>query len=77
MGAGLSAVATMAFARSEKHRALRDVSDVSDVRTASRAAEALALWPSGRMPGGSGPTGPEHVSAKGSVTNVSQPRMNV
>ncbi|MCX4164147.1 MULTISPECIES: alpha/beta hydrolase [Paraburkholderia] len=80
MGAGLSAVATMAFARGEKHRGLRDVSDVSDVRdarTASRASESLALWPSGKMPGGSGPTGPEHVSAKGSVTNVSHPRMNV
>ena len=37
----------------------------------------IPLWPGDKPPGGSGPQGPERTSAKGSVTNVSQPRMVV
>ena len=43
---------------------------------AQPAPEAIALWP-GAPPGGSGPQGPEQVSARGSVTNISRPRLLV
>lgn len=36
--------------------------------------DAIELWP-GAPPGGSGPSGPEAVNARGSVTNVSRPRL--
>ena len=41
---------------------------------AQSAAETIDLWP-GSPPGGTPPRGPEHVNAKGSVTNVSRPRL--
>jgi len=41
---------------------------------AEPAPQAIGLWP-GAPPGGTGPSGPEHVSAKGSITNVSHPRL--
>jgi acetyl esterase/lipase len=41
---------------------------------AGNAPESIELWP-GSPPGGPGPSGPENVSAKGSVTNVSRPRL--
>ncbi|WMD22980.1 alpha/beta hydrolase [Achromobacter seleniivolatilans] len=39
--------------------------------------ETLELWPGNRAPQGKGPEGPEKVSAKGSVTQVSRPRLVV
>lgn len=49
------------------------------VYAASHFAEEpeIPLWPNENPPGGSGPQGPERTSAKGSVTNVSRPRMVV
>lgn len=44
--------------------------------SAQPAPETIALWPDA-PPGGTGPSGPEQVNAKGSVTNVSRPRLNV
>jgi acetyl esterase/lipase len=41
---------------------------------AENAPETIELWPAS-PPGGPGPSGPENVSAKGSVTNVSRPRL--
>ncbi len=38
---------------------------------------SIALWPNGRTPGGPGPSGAEQVSAKGSITQVSRPRLRV
>lgn len=43
----------------------------------SAAQETLDLWPGNRPPQGRGPDGPEKVSAKGSVTQVSRPRLIV
>lgn len=37
--------------------------------------ETLTLWASGLPAGGGGPSGPEQVSAKGSVTQISTPRL--
>jgi acetyl esterase/lipase len=37
----------------------------------------IPLWPHENPPGGSGPQGPERTNAKGSVTNISRPRMVV
>ncbi|HEY1934991.1 MAG TPA: alpha/beta hydrolase [Acetobacteraceae bacterium] len=41
---------------------------------AQPAPERIDLW-QGTPPGGAGPSGPEHVTAQGSITNVSRPRM--
>jgi acetyl esterase/lipase len=41
---------------------------------AEPATEAIALW-AAPPPGGAGPQGPEKISAKGSLTNVSRPRL--
>jgi acetyl esterase/lipase len=41
---------------------------------AQPAPEVVELWPTS-PPGGPGPSGPEKVSSKGSVTNVSRPRL--
>jgi len=41
---------------------------------AQPAPEIIELWP-GLPPDGPGPSGPENVNAKGSVTNVSRPRL--
>jgi acetyl esterase/lipase len=43
---------------------------------AQPAPETIELWP-GSPPDGPGPSGPETVNAKGSVTNVSRPRLIV
>lgn len=43
---------------------------------AQSSADAISLWPAG-APGGPATSGPENVSAKGSITNVSRPRLNV
>jgi acetyl esterase/lipase len=43
---------------------------------AQAAPDTLALWPAS-PPGGSGPRGPEKVDARGSLTNVSAPRLEV
>jgi acetyl esterase/lipase len=40
------------------------------------ALDIIALWPAA-PPGGSGPRGPEAVDARGSLTSVSKPRLNV
>src|ERR1700733_7608740 len=40
------------------------------------APDAIPLWPAS-PPGGSGPRRPEAVDARGSLTNVSTPRLNV
>lgn len=47
---------------------------VSSRIRAEPAPNAIDLWP-GPPPGGPGPSGPEQVSAKGSITNVSHPRL--
>ena len=44
--------------------------------TAQAAPEVVPLWPAA-PPGGPGPQGPEQVNGKGSLTNVSSPRLNV
>ena len=43
---------------------------------AQAAPDAIPLWPAS-PPGGSGPRGPEMVYARGSLGNVSTPRLNV
>src|ERR1700683_4702235 len=40
------------------------------------APDAVGIWRAS-PPGGSGPRGPDRVDAKGSLTNVSAPRLNV
>ena len=40
------------------------------------APDAIPLWPAS-PPGGSGPRGPETVDARGSLGNISTPRLNV
>src|ERR1700675_4746362 len=57
----LGAVAIMAAARAARAQAPPD---------------SIALWPAS-PPGGSGPRGPEKVDARGSLTNVSAPRLEV
>ncbi|MBL1220021.1 alpha/beta hydrolase [Chryseobacterium sp. L7] len=42
----------------------------------SSSLEQIPLW-NNDMPGGSGPQGPEIITAKGSVTNISKPRLIV
>lgn len=42
----------------------------------SSSLEQIPLW-NDAMPGGSGPQGPEIITAKGSVTNISKPRLIV
>jgi acetyl esterase/lipase len=42
---------------------------------AQPAPETIDIWPAAPS-GGPGPSGPETVSAKGSLTNVSRPRLN-
>lgn len=67
IGAGLSGAASLALAGT-KH--------VEPISMAG-AVGAIDLWPTGRIPGGSGPGGPERLDSKGAVTNVSRPRLNV
>jgi len=43
----------------------------------SPTEQEIPLWPDDKPPGGNGPQGPERTSAKGSVTNISRPRMAV
>ncbi len=43
---------------------------------AQPSPETIALWP-GAPPGGPGPSGPEEVDAKGSLRNISKPRLTV
>lgn len=58
--------------------ALGWASPSSTLAAASASAqETLDLWPENRAPDGRGPEGPEQVSAKGSVTRVSRPRLVV
>ncbi|TFF27578.1 alpha/beta hydrolase [Jiella endophytica] len=45
------------------------------VARAEPRIDRIALWP-GKPPGGGGPTGPEDVSRKGAVSNISQPRLD-
>jgi acetyl esterase/lipase len=44
--------------------------------TPQSSADAIALWPAA-PPGGLASTAPEKVNSKGSITNVSRPRLNV
>lgn len=43
----------------------------------SATEQEIPLWPGDKPPGGNGPQGLERTSAKGSVTNISRPRMVV
>ncbi|WP_447577407.1 alpha/beta hydrolase [Achromobacter kerstersii] len=57
--------------------ALGWASPSSAAATLTTQQETLDLWPGNRAPDGRGPEGPEQVSAKGSITQVSRPRLVV